>query len=94
MIPVDLDQLRIDAPAHLESFRELLSLPRETVPQMTAAAARKTLAAAAADLGLEVIEKEGVTPTFLLLRGRPEPDLVRDLACGGPPRDPGGGRGG
>lgn len=69
MIPVDLDQLRIDAPAHLESFRELLSLPRETVPQMTAAAARKTLTAAAADLDLEIVEKEGVTPTFLLLRG-------------------------
>ncbi|HYR69293.1 MAG TPA: hypothetical protein VER77_05380 [Candidatus Dormibacteraeota bacterium] len=68
MIPVDLDQLRIDAPAHLESFRELLSLPRETVPQMTAAAARKTLAAAAADLDLEIVQKEGVTPTFLLLR--------------------------
>jgi len=69
MIPVDLDQLRIDAPAHLASFRELMSLPRETVPQMTAGAARKTLAAAAADLDLELIEKESVTPTFLLLRG-------------------------
>ena len=77
MIPVDLDQLRIDAAAHLASFQEFMSLPRETVPQMTAAAARKTLAAAAVDLGLELVEKEGITPTFLLLRkDRTAPSLT------------------
>src|SRR5438552_762027 len=77
MIPVDLDQLRIDSAGHLASFREFLSLPRETVPQMTAAAARKTLTAAAADLGLEVVEKESITPTFLLLLGdRAAPSLT------------------
>jgi hypothetical protein len=68
MNPVDLDQLRIDAAAHLAPFQELMSLARETVPQMTAVSARRALTAAAAELKLEVVEKEGITPTFLLLR--------------------------
>lgn len=68
MNSVGLDQLRFDAAAHLASFQELMSMPRETVPQMTAVAARKALTAAASELGLEVVEKDGITPTFLLLR--------------------------
>ncbi len=52
-------------------------MARETVPQMTAVAARKALTVAASELGLEVIEKEGITPTFLLLRGdRAAPGLT------------------
>jgi len=77
MNPVDLSELRIDASAHLASFKELMSMPRETVPQMTAIAARKALTAAAGELGLELIEKEGITPTFLLLpRGGTTPSLT------------------
>src|SRR5713101_4471991 len=68
MNPIDVEQLRFDAAAHLASFQELMSMARETVPQMTATAARRALAAVAVELGLEVIEKEGITPTFLLLR--------------------------
>jgi len=77
MNPVDLDQLRIDASAHLASFKEFMSMPRETVPQMTAVVARKALTTAAAELDLEVVEKEGITPTFLLLPGpRATPSLT------------------
>lgn len=77
MNSLDLDQLRFDAAAHLASFQELMSLPRETLPAMTAVAARKALTATASELGLEVVEKEGITPTFLLLRGdRSAPGLT------------------
>ena len=43
-----------------------MSLPRETVPQLSAAAARKSVAGAATALRLEFKVMEGVVPTFLL----------------------------
>ncbi len=65
--PVELAQLRFEAEAHLALFQELMSLPRETIPQLSAAAARKTLTAAASAIGLELTVVESVVPTFLLL---------------------------
>ena len=59
-------------PDYLQNFQALLSMPRETLPQLTAAETRKTLRWASEALGLELIEIEGATPTFLLL---PEPTL-------------------
>ena len=44
-----------------------MSLARETLPQLSAAAARKALAAAAGPLGLELVENKGAAPIFALL---------------------------
>jgi hypothetical protein len=52
---------------YLQNFQALLSMPRETLPQLTAPEARKALRWAAEALGLEFVEIEGVAPTFLLL---------------------------
>jgi hypothetical protein len=52
---------------YLKILQSLLSMPRETLPQLTAEEARKSLGQAAQALGLELIEIEGVAPTFLLL---------------------------
>jgi hypothetical protein len=65
--PVEMASLKFDSRAHVALFQELLSMPRETVPQLTAAAARKALAGAAAILDLEFIVVESIAPTFLLL---------------------------
>jgi len=62
-----LAALRFEPEAHLSLFQELLSMPRETLPQLTATAARAALTRAAAMLGLDFIEIAGVAPTFLLL---------------------------
>jgi len=51
----------------LTQLQPLLSMPRETVPQLTVEQARKSLQAAAEVLRLEFIEIAGVAPTFLLL---------------------------
>ncbi len=67
MNPIDLASVKIEPKAHLSLFQELMSLPRETVPQLSAAAARKSLANASSALGLEFKAMEGVVPTFLLL---------------------------
>ena len=62
-----LPDLRIDATHQLSAFQSLLALARETVPQATAAEARKALAASAERLRLELVENGNVVPTFLLL---------------------------
>lgn len=56
-----------DATRHLSHYQEILALPRETLPQLTAEATRRALQRAAASLRLELIAKEGVAPIFLLL---------------------------
>src|SRR6266581_191457 len=59
--------------SYLQNFQSLLSMPRETLPQLTAAEARKALRWASEALELEFIEIEGAAPTFLLL---PAPGLA------------------
>ena len=63
--------------AYLQKLQPLLSMPRETLPQLTVDEARRSLGWAAGTLGLELIEIAGVAPTFLLLPppGR-DPDLL------------------
>lgn len=67
MNPIDLAEIKVEPKAQLALFQELMSLPRETVPQLSAAAARKSMAGAAGALRLEFKVMEGVVPTFLLL---------------------------
>ncbi len=66
-----------DTSSYLLNLQQLMSMPRETVPQLTVAETRSSLHWAAESLGLEVIEIKGVAPTFLLLppTGR-DPDLL------------------
>lgn len=54
------------ASIYLDLFQPLMSLGRETLPQLTAVEARKALGEAARMLGLELIEKEEVIPSFIL----------------------------
>jgi len=61
---------------YLQNLQALLSMPRETLPQLTAAEARKSLLWAAERLELEFIEIEGVAPTFLLLPPTGTPPAV------------------
>lgn len=62
--------------SYLQELQPLLSLPRETVPQLTASETRKALRWAADALGLELLEKEGVVPWFLLVPREPTPPRV------------------
>ena len=52
---------------YLQNLQPLLSMPRETLPQLTAEEARRALRWASGALNLEFIEIPGVAPTFLLL---------------------------
>jgi len=52
---------------HLTWFQELMELGRETLPQRTAEAARRSLTRSAASLGLELVETTSPVPTFLLV---------------------------
>jgi hypothetical protein len=61
--------LSADPSGYLQNLQSFLSLPRETLPQLTAAETRKALRWAAERLALELIEIEGSAPTFLLLPG-------------------------
>ncbi len=65
--------MSVETSTYLQNFQAFLSMPRETLPQLTTPEARKALRWAAEALGLEFIEIEGVAPTFLLLP-RPETD--------------------
>ena len=67
MDPEKLSASNQDPVGYLKYLQPLLSLPRETLPQLTASEARKSLRWTASALGLELIEKEGVVPWFLLL---------------------------
>jgi hypothetical protein len=62
-----IDELAIDSAGYLANFQGLLSLARETLPQMSADAARRALGAAAGPLGLELVENKAVAPIFALL---------------------------
>lgn len=66
--------LRPETETLLSKLQPLLSMPRETLPQLTAEGARRSLQAASELLSLEFIEIAGVAPTFLLLppSGAPE----------------------
>ncbi len=64
---VRLDQIAMSPEVHLSQFQGLMSLARETLPQLSAEAARKALAAAAGPLGLELVENKGAAPIFALL---------------------------
>ena len=50
-----IDRLPVDAAGYLANFQELLSLARETLPQLSAEAARKSLTATSSALGLELV---------------------------------------
>src|SRR3954462_2208502 len=60
----------------LSQLQPLLSMPRETLPQLTSDETRKALVAMAARLNVEFIEIAGVAPTFLLLPPSPPEVLV------------------
>lgn len=64
---IRLDQVTLDPASYLAQFQGLMSLARETLPQLSAEAARKALAASAGPLGLELIENKGAAPIFALL---------------------------
>ena len=57
----------LDVKAQLTLLQSLLTMPRETLPGLTAREAGRYLRAAADRLGLEYIESAGVAPVFLLL---------------------------
>jgi len=59
--------MTLEASSYVKALQPLLSLPRETLPQLTVAETRKALEWAAGALSLELIEKNGVVPSFLLL---------------------------
>jgi hypothetical protein len=56
-----------DAARHLSNYQEILGLPRETLPRLTAEATRRALRRAGGALQLDLVETEGVAPIFLLL---------------------------
>lgn len=58
---------RPNAKAQLAYLQRLITLPRETVPKLTAEEAARYLRGTAERLGLELIEISSVIPTFLLL---------------------------
>jgi hypothetical protein len=60
-------ELSLDPSGYLQNLQSFLSLPRETLPQLTGAETRKALQWAAERLALELVEIEGAAPTFLLL---------------------------
>ncbi|HYQ88544.1 MAG TPA: hypothetical protein VEU09_02835 [Candidatus Binatia bacterium] len=62
---------------YLQRLQPLLSMPRETVPQLTVEETRSSLRWAAESLGLELVEIKNIAPTFLLLppAGR-DPDVL------------------
>ncbi|HXF58979.1 MAG TPA: hypothetical protein VN539_04080, partial [Candidatus Saccharimonadales bacterium] len=62
---------------YLQKLQSLLSMPRETLPQLTAQEARTALGWAAGALNLELIETTGLAPTFLLLpEGGAPPEIL------------------
>jgi hypothetical protein len=65
--PEDIGRLELDAAEQLARYQSFLTLPRETIPRLSARDAGTLLRAAAGRLGLEAAEIAGVAPTFLLL---------------------------
>ncbi len=60
-------RLSMDTGVQLKRLQSFLTLPRETIPGLTARDAGTLLRATASRLGLEFVENKGVAPTFLLL---------------------------
>lgn len=60
-------QRSLDAKAQLIHLQSFLTMPRETLPRLTAREAARYLSGAAERLGLEFVESSGVAPVFLLL---------------------------
>lgn len=67
---------RLDSGAHLSKLQALLTLPRETLPRLTAQEAGRYLRGVAERLGLEFVESSGVAPLFLLLPSGGGPPAV------------------
>lgn len=67
---------QFDIGTHLAKLQPFLTLPRETIPGITAREAARYLKWSAGVLGLEFIETEGVAPTFLLLPAGPAPRVL------------------
>jgi hypothetical protein len=67
---------RLDWSAHVSKLQPLLTLPRETLPRLTAQEARRYLRDAAERLGLEFVESTGIAPIFLLLPAGEGPPAV------------------
>jgi hypothetical protein len=68
---------RLDAKAQLIQLQSFLTMPRETLPGLTAREAGRYLRGAADRLGLEFVESAGVAPIFLLLpRGGAPPAVT------------------
>ena len=67
----------LDAKAQLIQLQSFLTMPRETLPGLTAREAGRYLRGSADRLGLEFVESAGVAPIFLLLpRGGPPPAVT------------------
>lgn len=67
----------MDAKSQLIQLQSFLTMPRETLPGLTAREAGRYLRGAADRLGLEFIESTGVAPIFLLLpRGGAPPATI------------------
>jgi hypothetical protein len=60
-------RLSMDTAVQLKRLQSFLTLPRETIPGLTARDAGTLLRASASRLGLQFVENKGVAPTFLLL---------------------------
>lgn len=67
MRPVTTDRLRFDPTAQIKHFQRFMTLPRETLPQLTTEETRRALEAASARIRLELVEMKHAAPIFLLL---------------------------
>ena len=72
----DMAQFPIDAGAHLAKLQSFLTMPRETLPNVTAREAGRYLRGAAERLGLEFAESAGVAPIFTIVPREPETAVV------------------
>jgi len=64
--PIRLDVVPRKAAEHLSSFQRLMTLARETVPHLSAEAARAAVRGSGDSIGLEFVETKGVAPIFAL----------------------------
>ena len=64
---IRLTDVPLKSAEHLTSFQRLMTLARETVPHLSAEAARAAVRGAGDALGLNFIETKGIAPTFALL---------------------------
>jgi hypothetical protein len=62
-----IEETKAGAATQLKRFQSFLTLPRETIPQLTAREAGTLLRSAAERLRLELVVNKAAVPTFLLL---------------------------